>query len=1222
MTKSQIIQWNCRGFYSNISNIIELNDKYQPAVLALQELILGQRKKLSLRGYRPLSSTGREGAGLLIRNDVPFSEIRLQTTIQAVAAIVDIGKQYTICSAYLSPNVQITYEEMQELLQQLPTPVIVLGDLNARDPTWGDNIMNPRATQIKRLLEEFDLGILNTGESTHYHSQTNTYSCIDLSLISTECYTDIAWRVINPSTEPYDSDYFPIILEKVNGNTYHPSPERFNLAKADWGNFKTKTLMEIEEQGTVNEINNKITSKIMEAAKESIPVKRQPKKIQTAPYWNEECEAAKRNKKQLQRRMLRNKSQLNRIEYNRARAQERKCINEARKATWQKYVSTINTNTTCAEVWRKIKKISGKCKAHPIPVIRDGNGIIQTKLETVAEILGNTIAQYSNGENYTQDFQTKRRLLERNEPDFPNQDTEYNAPFTEKELRDALNKCKDTSPGPDNVQYAMIRNLHPSATDSLLYLYNRVWDEGVIPEAWRTATVIPIKKEGKDGLDPTHYRPISLTSCLCKLMERMVSMRLQWYLEKENIISNRQFGFRKGHSTADPLLMFQHDINQAFNRKSKILAVSFDLEKAYDTTWKWNIKNILHTIGLRGSLPKFLSDLLKNRKFRVRIGKHLSQEKELIEGLPQGAVESCDLFKLAINDITKEIPTNVKYSMYVDDILIYVEGRNLNSMERRIQNAINKIAKWAENHGYRFSNTKTKAIIFSRRERAIPSLKLYNQEIPTEKEIKFLGLTFDSRLTWSSHIKRIKKECQSPMTLLRHLSHLNWGADKRTLEIMYKTLIQSKITYACEVFGNEKTGEAMNKIQNEALRIISGAFKSSPIKSMQVDSQILPYDLQILQNSCRHYIRNKPNTTSITREMIEESFQEQNNWRFKKNIQKVLGDAPETSIKVQSIIQGNTPPWKMTRTRICNGIEKDTSKNTPMANAMLFREHLQHHRESVQIYTDGSKNERGVGCAVTIPALNQYKLKALPNEASIYTAEAEAILEALGIIEGMEYEHYTIFSDSRSVLKTLESTNPRNTLIQSLKEKIHSIENEMNKKVTICWSPAHVGIRGNEKGDEMAKRASEMTPTEIDLPFSDYIPAVKRKILAKWQLRWDEEVGNKLHSIRPSIRKWESAYHKRRYETIMTRLRMGHCNFSHLHLMKRENQPRCCNEPLTVKHALASCRLNHAIRENLYPGINNLTISERMVIMLREDKIFDVEKLMRFLKETGLYNKI
>ena len=1225
MDKGCILQWNCRGYFTSTSSIKELHDKYNPAVIALQELIMGQRNTLSLRGYHSMYSPGRGGAGLLIRRDVPLSRISLRTTLQAVAATVNVGKQFTVCSIYLPPNTPIAYAELRELMEQIPSPRLLLGDLNARDPAWGDHITNARATHIKKLMEDFDMGVLNTGDHTHYHRQTDSHSCIDISMISTQSYTDFNWRVITPTPdEQYDSDHYPIILNKINNNSYQPEPEKFNLARANWNAFQFESAIELQDEMSVNEMNDSLTRKILEAATKTIPRTRHNSKACAAPYWNEACERAKLTKKRLQTKMRRSRNQRDRIEYNRARAQERLCIREAKRTTWRNYISTINTSTPPAKIWKKIRKISGKNKAYPIPVVKDANGEIQTEPEIVAEIIGNKLAEYSSGENTTESFKRTRERLEQNEPVFGDQETEYNVPLSMEELKEALSKCKDTSPGPDEIHYAMIRHLHPSALQTTLKLFNKIWQEGTIPDAWRMAIVIPIKKEGKNGLDPSHYRPISLTSCLCKLMERMTSKRLQWYLEKEDIIAEKQFGFRKRHSTADPLLILQNDISQAFARKRKILAVSFDLEKAYDTTWKWGIRKTLHNIGLRGSLPKFLSDLLKEREFKVRIGKHVSQAKSLIEGLPQGAVESCDLFKIAINELSQAIPPDVKYSLYVDDLIIYCEGRNMNSLERRIQNAINRIVTWAENHGYRFSGTKTKAILFSRRgERNAPSLRLNDQQIPIENEIKFLGLTFDSRLTWTSHIKRIKKECQSPLTMLRHLAHLDWGADKKTLERLYKALIQSKLTYACEVFGNDKTTEALNKIQNEALRITSGAFKSSPIKSMQVDSQMLPYDLQMLQTSCRHYIRNKSETKSATRETITEALEEGQNWNFRNNILEVLGENPEEEIKVVLIKMRPTPPWQITTTRVCEGLTINSSCTTPHARAALFREHAVQHSESKHMYTDGSKSEEGVGSAVWIPSENLSKTRSLPKEASIFTAEAIAIYLALKIAKRLPDQEYTVYSDSRSVLMTLQQFEPKNSIIQILKEQIHALEVEENKRLTFCWTPAHVGIQGNEVADKIAKEAAKKTAVVMNLPYSDYYPYIRKIIFTKWQNRWNDEQNNKLHAIRPTIRRWESSYHKkRRYETILSRLRIGHCNFSHVHLMKKEDQPRCCGVPLTVKHALASCAKFRRIREEVYPGIENLPIEERMKKILAEGEHFNIELLIKYLKRTELIKKV
>ena len=417
MDQSSILQWNCRGYYANFSNIKELHDKYIPAVMALQELIMGQRGTLSLRGYHSLQSIGRGGAGLLIRNDVPFREITLRTTLQAVGATVNIGKQYTVCSLYLPPSPQIPYVEIYELIEQLPPPVLLLGDLNARDPAWGDNTTNPRASQIKKLLEDFDMGVLNTGEHTHYQVQTDSFSCIDLSLSSTQVYTDFNWRVLSPSPEEqYDSDHFPIILKKVNANTFHPQPDKFNLKRANWSEFQSRTLISHQnEQVSVNDRNHSLTSVIINAAKHSIPLTMRPKKSCIAPYWDEACEHARSEKRRLHRRLLRNRSQRNRIEYNRARAKERLCINEARRKTWRDFVSTVNESTPCAKVWKRVKKISGKNKAHPIPVVRDNSGIVQTDPEIVTEIIGDKLAEYSSGRNCTERFKRRRERLEREE---------------------------------------------------------------------------------------------------------------------------------------------------------------------------------------------------------------------------------------------------------------------------------------------------------------------------------------------------------------------------------------------------------------------------------------------------------------------------------------------------------------------------------------------------------------------------------------------------------------------------------------------------------------------------------------------------------------------------------------------------------------------------------------------------------------------------------------
>jgi potassium voltage-gated channel Eag-related subfamily H protein 8 len=134
---------------------------------------------------------------------------------------------------------------------------------------------------------------------------------------------------------------------------------------------------------------------------------------------------------------------------------------------------------------------------------------------------------------------------------------QYNEPLTVKELHHAIANAKDGSPGPDKITFMMIKNLHQSMKELILSAFNRIYSEQTFPKSWTTAIVIPIAKQGKDPHNPLNCRPISLTNCLCKIMEKMVNCRLMWVKERDGHISSVQSGFRKNRSTTDNLVQFE-----------------------------------------------------------------------------------------------------------------------------------------------------------------------------------------------------------------------------------------------------------------------------------------------------------------------------------------------------------------------------------------------------------------------------------------------------------------------------------------------------------------------------------------------------------------------------------------------------------------------------------------------------------------------------------------
>ena len=148
----------------------------------------------------------------------------------------------------------------------------------------------------------------------------------------------------------------------------------------------------------------------------------------------------------------------------------------------------------------------------------------------------------------------------------------YNLPFTLEELNTSIKRAHSTAVGPDKIHYDFLKHLPVKVLKVLLGLFNNIWKSGQIPASWKEATVIPIPKPGKDHKNPTNYRPIALTSCLCKTMERMVNARLVWLLESEHLISDFQSGFRRGRSTLDHLVSLESFVREAFIKKEHAVA--------------------------------------------------------------------------------------------------------------------------------------------------------------------------------------------------------------------------------------------------------------------------------------------------------------------------------------------------------------------------------------------------------------------------------------------------------------------------------------------------------------------------------------------------------------------------------------------------------------------------------------------------------------------------
>ena len=165
-------------------------------------------------------------------------------------------------------------------------------------------------------------------------------------------------------------------------------------------------------------------------------------------------------------------------------------------------------------------------------------------------------------------FQNIKKQKEKKKLNFKSNNAEtYNQLFSLTELHDSLDKSNDTAVGPDNIHYQLLKHLPKKSKETLLSIFNQIWKSGVLPHSWKEATIIPIPKPGKDNTNASNYRPIALTSCVCKTLERMINARLVWFLESNNLITNFQSGFRNQRSTNDHLVRLETFIRDAFIKK-------------------------------------------------------------------------------------------------------------------------------------------------------------------------------------------------------------------------------------------------------------------------------------------------------------------------------------------------------------------------------------------------------------------------------------------------------------------------------------------------------------------------------------------------------------------------------------------------------------------------------------------------------------------------------
>ena len=1232
---THLLQWNTRGLISKWpefkGEILQTN----PVLAALQETHFRDSDQgFRISGYswhthNVNEQNRRGGAAILIANSVPHNRVALNTPLNCVAVRLRIGHtQITALSLYISPSrTNPTPQELDDLINQLPAPLLLMGDVNAQHAAWGSPCSDTRGNTIESVINKHNLTVLNTGEGTRLNLR-GTDRAIDLTCCTSSISHLFDWGI---SSDPGPSDHYKIKLALSPNSIHHVKTftPGWNLKRADWSKFEDMVNLTLGDSDQPDILL--VLRAISSAAQASVPKSNQPRKKASAPWWTPACNQAIAQRKRALKQYKRCVCEAHRLAYNQAVANCKRVFKSERTNSWQSFASKFNRFTPTGNIWKLLKAFHLKRPPPgPFPSLKV-NGQEITDPEQVMHEFAKHYASVSADSTFPPPLRSRLENLA-NSCDFTSNNTEiYNKPFTLHELTRAISMCGNTSVGPDDIHYEFFRHLNKEALTYLLAAINDLFVSHTFPATWRESIVIPIPKPNKDKQHPSGYRPISLTSCASKVVERMVNTRLQYYLESNDLLDEHQCGFRRGKSTTDNIIRLITDIRTGFYRKKTTVAAFLDITAAFDRVQKPALIYKLHQLGLRGHLVHFIINFLKNRTFQARCGTTLSPTTPQEQGLPQGSVLSPTLFLIMINDMCKHAKPYVKYSLFADDVALWTTQQDHHKAEKHAQLGLDQIALWCREWGFTLSAEKSAVVTFTRSSSHTDTrLTINGKAVKEASDFKFLGVRLDRNLTFTKHIKDMKAKCAKRTNILRALTGTDWGGDRKTILQLYTAIIRPIIEYCSIAYhgslSDSQTAQ-IEAIQNTCLRIATGALPSTRNDALLADANMLTCQERRMQQLCRYAINVKAVQSHPVQPCFQPLSRRGSSSRFRTRHPTLSEQLSTCLAKFQFTIPDLAPRtkvkpfWLKAPPKIEYLFTESKTSITPTEMQAKFNEYKAQHSSKTFMYTDGSKQDHKVGFALATAQL-EFRRR-LPDNFSIFTAEAIALLTAVQLCRHQKLSNVVICSDSKSVLQALSNVSrPAHHFISRIQDSIPK-----RQDITFLWIPGHASIAGNEKADNLAKQALSMPePLRFKYPVGDCMATLQQHIQQARQQRWDETGPPHTHSIKPRLGYWASSkQNTRQKETALTKLRTGRTRLNAPWLEPQQyNICAFCNNNTvpTVKHILLECSSFDLHRRHITAFCRQENVDLDLTQLLGDTHPELLSLLFRYLQDTDLAGAI
>ena len=704
------------------------------------------------------------------------------------------NRELAVFVVYRSPNsTRENDDALCTLMKEMRGRFVIVGDINFPGIRWATGGSDARGRAFYETVEDGYM-IQHVEEPTHISG-----NLLDLVISSDE---DVV-RSVEMEGRLAKSDHEMIGVDLLlDIKTGQPTEHVRNYARGNYIEMRRQMkdirwVQELENLG-VEECWHFIKCKMATMTEALVPMKRK-RRVDAPPWMDGEVRKMITAKKKAWNKWKRTRSEADGIVYKRCETSTKKIIRNKKNALERQVAKDCKQNP---KLFYSFINSSRRSRSTIGPLNKDGVRVVDPKEK--ADFLNeyfSSVYTRNNDVPPTKDPSGTTSLSD--------------IEVTEENVKKAIGRLHEYSaPGPDNVPNKIIVELKDELAVTLAILFRKSLDEAHIPDEWRLSNVTPVYKKGSKA-EPGNYRPVSLTSNVCKLMERVVNETLGDFLEK-HVLENTQHGFRKGRSCQTNLIEFNDKVGEWMDDGKSVDVLYLDFAKAFDKVDHGRLMVKLAAVGIEGKLLAWIKDWLERRFQRVVVEGEASGWLPVESGVPQGTCLGGPFFTVFVGDIDEAIRAFLR--KFADDTKA---ARAIESQDdaKCFQEDIDSLVEWARKWAMVFNQEKCKVMHLGRSNPKY-TYSMNGVALNETHEEKDLGIWVDSSLKPSMQCEVAAKSANRILGLINKSFHYR---TKNTLVPLFKTLVRPKLEFSAAAWNPwlEKDIEVLEKVQRRLIRSLS-----------------------------------------------------------------------------------------------------------------------------------------------------------------------------------------------------------------------------------------------------------------------------------------------------------------------------------------------------------------------------------------------------------------